>query len=247
MNTSARCASRERERLSFDKQFYSEFASGKRKGTIYGFPMRPGAWCNSRLKVHPLHAYLRTNLLYNSEKEVSREIPAGDNQRIPDATETLVQQQTQDGLFDNRNFPNSSIARGANINTVHYVGIAADEPERLKRLDGVTTLSPLHTIGWTKADAYSWCEENNLLSPIYTTATRGGCWFCHNQGVDQLRRLRKNYPDLWALLMKWDSDSPMSFHSDGRTVRDFDLRFQLEEEGKIPSDRTFRWNMIQTK
>ena len=41
-----------------------------------------------------------------------------------------------------------------------------------------------------------WCEGNNSLSPIYTTATRGGCWFCHNQGVGQSRFLQKNYPEL---------------------------------------------------
>lgn len=56
-----------------------------------------------------------------------------------------------------------------------------------------------------------WCEENDLLSPIYTNAARGGCWFCHNQTVDQLRLLRKEYPDLWELLLKWDWDSPITF------------------------------------
>ena len=125
-----------------------------------------------------------------------------------------------------------------------YIGIAADEPKRLARLDGITKISPLAAIGWTEADCWKWCEENDLLSPIYTTATRGGCWFCHNQSVEQLRLLRKNYPDLWALLLKWDLDSPVTFHSDGRTVHDFDRRFQMEDEGKIPTDRTFRWKMV---
>lgn len=130
---------------------------------------------------------------------------------------------------------------------VQYLGIAIDEPIRLARLGGVTKISPLAAIGWTEADCMKWCEENGLLSPIYSTATRGGCWFCHNQGVGQLRLLRKNYPELWALLLKWDTDSPVSFHSDGRTVHDFDLRFQLEDEGKVPSDRTFRWKMLDQK
>lgn len=127
---------------------------------------------------------------------------------------------------------------------VQYVGIAADEQERLKRLDGITRISPLAAIGWTEAEARRWCAENNLLSPIYTSATRGGCWFCHNQGVDQLRLLRKNYPDLWALLMKWDLDSPVPFHPNGRTVHDFDRRFQMEDAGQVPSDRRFRWGMV---
>ena len=127
---------------------------------------------------------------------------------------------------------------------VQYVGIAADEELRLERLDGISKISPLALIGWTEADAKYWCIENDLLSPIYTTATRGGCWFCNNQGVEQLRLLRKNHPDLWALLMKWDVDSPVSFKPDGHTVHDFDKRFEAEENGIVPADRKFRWNML---
>lgn len=103
---------------------------------------------------------------------------------------------------------------------------------------------PLVEIGWDETYCRQLCEENGLLSPIYTTATRGGCWFCHNQSVGQLRLLRRNYPDLWALLLKWDADSPVTFHPDGRTVRDFDLRFSIEEKGELPSNKPFRWKMV---
>lgn len=141
-------------------------------------------------------------------------------------------------------FSKSSLAQGASTNIVQYLGIAADEPARLKRLDGVTKTSPLAAIGWKEADARKWCEQNDLLSPIYTTSTRGGCWFCHQQSLDQLRLLRKNYPDLWALLLKWDEDSPVTFRPDGHTVHDLDRRFQLEDDGKIPTDKRFRWDML---
>lgn len=111
-----------------------------------------------------------------------------------------------------------------------------------------TKKSPLVEAGWTEEMCRKWCEDNDLLSPIYTTATRGGYWFCHNQGVNQLRLLRKNYPDLWALMLKWDSDSPVSFHADGRTVHDFDRRFQLEDDGLIsPDDKIFRWDMLNAE
>lgn len=126
---------------------------------------------------------------------------------------------------------------------IQYLGIAINEPTRLDRLDGRLKLSPLAALGWTEDDCRRWCEKNGLLSPIYTTATRGGCWFCHNQSVDQLRLLRKNYPEYWALMMKWDRDSPVTFHADGHTVQDFDRRFKLEDLGLIPADRKFRWDM----
>ena len=62
-----------------------------------------------------------------------------------------------------------SIKRGC----ISYIGIAADETERYNRLTE-NQRSPLAEVGWAEEDCRRWCEENNLLSPIYTTATRGG-------------------------------------------------------------------------
>ena len=138
----------------------------------------------------------------------------------------------------------SRIEQGSNINTVHYLGIAADEPIRIKRHTHPGVVLPLVLAGWCEAFCWQLCKELDLLSPIYTDSARGGCWFCYNQGVDQLRLLRRNYPNLWTLLLKWDNDSPVLFHPDGHTVRHFDLRFQAEDEGHVPTDRTFRWKML---
>lgn len=137
--------------------------------------------------------------------------------------------------------PLRGIEQGDNI---IYVGIAADEPNRFHNLSN-RKKSPLVEAGWTEQDCCRWCEDNDLLSPIYTTATRGGCWFCHNQSINQLRLLRKTYPNLWALMLKWDKDSSLSFHPDGHTVHDFDRRFALEDEGLLyPDDKVFRWAML---
>ena len=57
---------------------------------------------------------------------------------------------------------------------MQYLGIAADEPERIERHNKPGFLMPLVEIGWDEAYCRKWCEENNLLSPIYTSATRGG-------------------------------------------------------------------------
>lgn len=130
-----------------------------------------------------------------------------------------------------------------NKGNICYIGIASDEPNRFHNLTE-TKISPLVEAGWTEDMCREWCEDNDLLSPIYTTATRGGCWFCHNQSVGQLRLLRKNYPELWRLLLKWDTDSPVSFKPDGHTVHDFDIRFRIEDEGLIDPKATFRWSML---
>lgn len=127
---------------------------------------------------------------------------------------------------------------------ISYIGIAADEPERIARLsDG--RISPLVAAGWTESDCTKWCKENGQLSPIYEEAERGGCWFCLQQRITQLQQLRHNHPDLWQLMLQWDSDSPVTFLSDGHTIHDFDKRFRLEDEGKVPSGKSFRWKMMQ--
>ena len=126
---------------------------------------------------------------------------------------------------------------------VIYLGIAADEPNRFHTLSDAKK-SPLVEAGWTEVDCRKWCEENGMLSPLYTTATRGGCWFCHNQGVGQLRLLRENYPELWALMLKWDADSPVTFKPDGHTVHDYEERFALEDNGFITPNDKFLWDML---
>ena len=102
-------------------------------------------------------------------------------------------------------------------------------------------------MGWKEADCFQWCKENNLLAPICQTTKRGGCWFCHNQTVEQLRVLRKNYPNLWQLLLQWDTDSPIPFKPDGQTIHDFEKRFALEEKGLVPVGNNFQWEMLQDK
>lgn len=194
---------------------------------------------------------IREYVLSSSTKE-ELEHGTGDNKGVSGNAEIKVVREAKGGTDK---FLNSSTSQGANINIVSYLGIAADEPERIARHQGRKNIKlPLVEAGWTEAMCREWCEKNNLLSPIYTTATRGGCWFCHNQGIDQLRLLRKNYPNLWALLMKWDNDSPVSFHppikrldgtiEPGKTVHDFDRRFALENMGLVPKDRTFKWQMV---
>ena len=196
------------------------------------------------LKVRPLASLLRANVLHSSEEQERPSI-RGQADRVSDVKKTVVQQQTQGEYLNKTGFSNSSLAQGADTNIVQYLGIAADEPERIERHKGKPGIVlPLVDIGWNEAYCRQWCEENDLLSPIYTNTARGGCWFCHNQGIDQLRLLRKEYPELWELLLKWDWDSPVTFHPDGRTVHDFDLRFYAEDLGLVPADRKFRWKML---
>ena len=84
--------------------------------------------------------------------------------------------------------------------TIQYVGIAADEPQRLVRLIGTNKISLLERYGYTEKMAYDLCNEYNLLSPIYVSSNRGGCWFCPNRRYKELAYLKYHYPELWNKL-----------------------------------------------
>lgn len=131
-------------------------------------------------------------------------------------------------------------------NIIQYLGIASDEPIRIARQKDVPNIKlPLVEIGWTEKDCMDWCIKNDLRSPQYDMSARDGCWFCHNQGVDQLRLLRRDYPNYWKILLEWDKKSPVPFHADGHTVLDFEKRFDLEDKGFIKPSEKWKWEYIK--
>lgn len=184
-----------RAKNTYDEMFHRKYGetgkTAKWSGKIYGWPMRNGAWCNSRLKMEAIN-----------------------------------------------------LAKKNSAGTISYVGVAADETKRFKILNEKTK-SPLKAAGWDEAYCRKWCEDNDLLSPIYTSSARGGCWFCHNQSIGQLRLLRKNYPEHWGMMLKWDTESPRTFRTDGRTLHDVERRFVLEDQGYIAPDDRFRWSYLE--
>lgn len=197
------------------------------KVSTYGFPFVNHPWCNSGLKRAALSnlAAQCTDFQHGGRHGAIR----------------CSKHEYSTILFHDK--PAND---GRKINIIHYVGIAADEPKRIKRhIDKPNMVLPLVQIGWDEALCGLEAQYMDMLAPTYTdNQLRDGCWFCHNQGIGQLRNLRKNYPELWALLMKWDNDSPVTFRADGHTVHDFDKRFALEDAGLIAPDDRFRWCMI---
>ena len=126
---------------------------------------------------------------------------------------------------------------------VQYVGIAIDETERLKRIDGIRQKSPIAEVGWTEADCMEWCRKNGLLSPVYDRQARSGCWFCGKQSISQLRYLYHNHYDLFSLLLKYEKDSPTRFSNNWR-LDELDKRFYYEDKGILPMDQTYRRKML---
>lgn len=89
----------------------------------------------------------------------------------------------------------------SHADAIQYVGIAADEPKRLKRLEGNKKISLLAKYGVTEIGAAELCEKYGLLSPIYSFSRRNGCFFCPNASYRELRHLRNYHPELWKKLL----------------------------------------------
>lgn len=90
---------------------------------------------------------------------------------------------------------------------VQYVGIAIDEPKRLKRLEGTNKVSLLERYEYTEQMAYDLCKEYDMLSPIYSESSRGGCWFCPNSRIFEFANVKKYNPELWEELRELSKDS----------------------------------------
>lgn len=93
---------------------------------------------------------------------------------------------------------------------IQYIGIAIDEPKRLKTMKKDSSkVSLLEKYGYTEAMSYKLCKEYGLLSPIYEIEyngriafSRGGCWFCPNSGVREFSYLKKHNNDKYTELLE---------------------------------------------
>lgn len=116
---------------------------------------------------------------------------------------------------------------------VQYVGIAADEPMRLRRLEGTNQVSLLDKYGYTEQMAHSLCQDYGLISPIYNYSSRGGCFFCPNARETELCRLRECHPKLWNRLLELEKVP--------NTVgKIFDMR---SKRSLLDLEKKFKWQM----
>lgn len=112
-------------------------------------------------------------------------------------------------------------------NCCFYLGIAADEKDRIKRQKENIKM-PLVEWGMTEKDCLEYLKEKKLENPLYQKFNRLGCWFCVKQSLDSLRILRRDYKALWNKLLEWQKDSETSFKIN-YTVQELEEKFRKEE------------------
>ena len=219
---------------------------GLRPGSINGFPTLWCPWCRGELKWNPKPQSTGNDYGIPAEHRIQL-LPETQDLRTCRSKDSRCQRESPGARNSNCEWKHplstERPTRRQKRNIVEYIGIAADEPDRFGQLND-RKRAPLVEFGVEEDLCGLYCQYGRCLGPSYETSCRDGCWFCHNQGVDSLRNLWRNWPDYWALLMKWDLDSPVTFKADGHTVHDFDKRFRMEQEGYIDTHRPFRWAML---
>lgn len=86
---------------------------------------------------------------------------------------------------------------------VQYIGIAADEPKRLKRIDGTRKVSLLAKYNYTEQMARELCERYDLLSPVYSFTSRGGVGFVRTHTTTSCGTYERNTPNYGDSFLNW--------------------------------------------
>ena len=113
--------------------------------------------------------------------------------------------------------------------TIHYVGIAADEVKRTERKSSRTELRYL-LIEWgiTEKLALEYCYSKGLdWGGLYDDFRRVSCYCCSLQPLKELRVLYFKYPKLWAKIQELDKNNRKSFRGD-YTLTQLEEKFKKE-------------------
>ena len=118
------------------------------------------------------------------------------------------------------------------FNVIQMVGIAADEQYRLERPSNqkVNQRHPLVEWGWTEKQALQYCYAKGYdWEGLYEIFDRVSCWCCPLQSLDELRNLRRYFPELWEELKSMELKTWRNFRAH-YSVQQLEIRFELEEK-----------------
>ena len=124
---------------------------------------------------------------------------------------------------------------------VSCVGMAADETSRLKTSEAksrkITCRYPLIEYGIKEAQALQYCYDKGYTwDGLYELFGRVSCFCCPLQRLGELRKLRRYFPELWSLMLDWDSQLDTSWGVGFRgyqTVHDLERRFMAEDMQRL--------------
>jgi len=111
--------------------------------------------------------------------------------------------------------------------SVPCVGLALDE---IKRKKHTNVRYPLIEYGYTEEMCLDYCKKLGYhWNGLYNWQKRVSCWCCPLQGLQNLKALRKNRPELWEKLMEWDQLNNHYFKYKDVGVFELEARFAAED------------------
>ena len=106
---------------------------------------------------------------------------------------------------------------------IEYIGIAYDEQMRVK-----DKCYPLINWKMTEDDCLQFCYERGFdWGGLYQIFKRVSCWCCPLQSINELKKLKRYFPELWKELKKMDENTYRDFRSD-YSVEQLERKFQNE-------------------
>lgn len=120
---------------------------------------------------------------------------------------------------------------------VMYVGIAADETQRLEKERKPYKRFPLAENGITEEAALSMCYEHGFEwvengVRLYEVLDRVSCWCCANKNLKELKNIYTHLPEYWERLKGLQSKTERPMKGVGKSVFDLEIRFEKEREAR---------------
>jgi len=116
-----------------------------------------------------------------------------------------------------------------------YVGIAADEVNRIEKEKRPNRLLPLVDWGLIESDCLETCykhgfywEEQNIR--LYDILDRVSCWCCRNKNLKELKNIFTHLPEYWDRLKEVQSRLKEPMKGQGKSIFDLETRFKREME-----------------
>lgn len=115
-----------------------------------------------------------------------------------------------------------------------YIGIAADELDRINNKQNEGKLMPLVEWGMTEKDCLDYCHQQGYFwnegeIELYQILKRVSCWCCANKNLKELRAYYDFLPQYWSKLKEMQNKTAIPFYRNKETVEEIEKRFYEEE------------------
>lgn len=130
---------------------------------------------------------------------------------------------------------NKNNAKYGNETIVEYVGVAADERQRINRERSGNRIKIYPLVEWemTEKDCLEFCYSkgwhwNENGYELYDLLDRVSCKYCKNKNLKELRNIYHFMPEVWQELKDLQDKVKMPY-KDGKTIHDIETRFIAED------------------